>query len=204
MELPTWPKKVDPWLQRTAWMTTATLGILALITKVIIPYYEAFLIVPYLALAAWYAYSWHKDRNFLGTWWIQYAIATSMVPCFVWAYHNFALGDGYHVLVSSLWFLTGSAWVALSVRAAYEKYVFLWGFLATLVLTDEMQQKILHRLQGVEYNEDFGQALRTDMQKAIELMPPSAEPVGSEPASRWGQTEFQVNLKLGLTLMIVN
>ena len=53
--------------------------------------------------------------------------------------------------------------------AAYEKYVFLWGFLAKLVLMDEMQQKILHRLQGVEYNEDFGQAVRTDMQKAIEL-----------------------------------
>ena len=175
MEMPRWPKEVDPWMQRTAWGLAITLGILTLITNFIIPFYEAFLILPYLALAAWYTYSWRKDRNFLGTWWIQYVIVPNIAACFVEAFLYARRGNAYSLLVSGLWLLPTAAWFVLSLRTAYEKYIFLWGVLAKQSLLTER----LFRLSNLLSDEEKAKLFPPDSEdfwlKVIALMPPERQ-----------------------------
>jgi hypothetical protein len=138
MELPPWPKTVDPWLQRTAWGLGIIVAALTLITHFIIPYYEAFGVLPNLAIAAWYAYSWRKDRTFLTFWWMQYAIVPSIATCLWGALLQFRQGSGYHILVGCLWLLPTAAWTALSIRTAYERHEFLMGILIRLAENDKI------------------------------------------------------------------
>jgi amino acid transporter len=176
MELPTWPKKpVDPRLQTTVLVLTGTLAALTLIEHFVIRFYEIFVILPYLAIAALYAYSWRKDRNFLGTWWIQYAIVPNIAVSFVEAFFYARRGDAYSLLVGGLWLLPAAAWIALSMRAEYEKYLFLWGVLAKQSLVTQR----LFRLSNLFSDEEKAKMFPPDSEdfwlKVIALMPPERQ-----------------------------
>jgi hypothetical protein len=173
MEMPRWPKEVDPWMQRTAWGLAITLGILTLITNFIVPFYDIFLILTNLGVAAWYAYLWRKNRNFLNSWWIQYVIVPSLVLAFIEANFYFKEGSAYHLLKGSLWMLTGLAWTAISMRAEYEKYIFLWGHLAKHVLFKERLYRLTNLISDEEKAKLFPPHYSEDaLLKVIALMPP--------------------------------
>ena len=79
MELPPWPKKLDPWLQRTVWGLGITLGVLTLMSNYIVPHFEVFMSFTYIAYAALYAYLWYRNWGVLNSWSIQFIL----VPCIV-------------------------------------------------------------------------------------------------------------------------
>jgi hypothetical protein len=174
MELPPWPKTVDPWLQRTAWGLGITLGVLTLITNYIIPYFELFMPFTYITYYYVYAYLWYRNRGFLNTWSIQFILVPCIAVSVIDVFRHIGRGDGYGLLVGCLWLLSAAGWFALSVRAEYEKYVFLWGFLAKGMLMEEMLQESLQKIQGIEFNEEASKEFRANIRKAIDLMPPES------------------------------
>ncbi len=162
---PPWDK-IDPILQRTAWGITIAVGVLALISNFVVPYFEVFAVLIQFAAVGWHVLQWRKKKSYLVGWWIQPLFVLQIAMAVMEAGFYFSRGDR---LLAGFWLCAGLSWTALLVLATREQHNALreehddlWSALLKIATAQGKIVDILHNL--TERQHDIVKMNRTEME----------------------------------------
>lgn len=169
-------EKIDPALTRTAKVVgiiTGVLGILgvllAIISKVVVPYFEVCLVSVQFAALALNVYYWRKNKLFLAIWPAQPNAFFQFAIAFVNGFISFSQPSYYMHFVAGLWIVAGFCWTGLFALSAREKHHYdrerhdnLWRMLETITVTlrahNLTQDMLFHLHKHTDRQNDIAKA----------------------------------------------
>jgi hypothetical protein len=170
--------KVDPLLQRTAWILSITLVALTLISNYVVPHYQYFLVAPQFLIVAWYLYKWKTQEGFLAGWYMQYGLWVQVALCLFQSsiYLRVADGDVYIKTLAILWILVGCSWFAMTALAAHENQKAVWNAISDFSNTQSRLIDLVRDIaetQGLIIEKDGLEKRLAEVQKEKERVEPS-------------------------------